>query len=413
MPERAQCPSLAGDDRYTALTLSPGIDGIAFATRNPSDPVAPPRRLASLGAPCANASDREACEKRVDELLSSPSSEGWILGLNPACGWCGTRVIDLAVVTASDDVSLATRDDVVRAAAPVDDRDEAAAMLLLQGRAIDCDSNNVRRESDGWTFKHTSSGCSGVWESFVKVIAATGEVVDAGRRQLRDREVDGCVEGRRPANLATTGLAWLSSVSACLSEIAHMEAAAVLAFEELERELVALDAPEELLERVRRAREDEIEHAQVTARLATEHGGAPPVPRVEPVVAGDAPRAVLRLALENAREGCLREAYGALVAAHQAARAEDPEIRAAFAKIALDEAEHAELSFALDEWLVAQLGEEERRRVDRARHAAVRDLAAVCRVEPAPEVIAIAGMPSAREAEALLAHLVLAIDEAA
>ncbi len=417
MPERAQCPNLRGADRYAALTLSPGIDGIAFATRaSDAEPAPAPsaQRLASLGTPCATATDRDACLARVDALLGSAESEGFMVNLEPGCsGFCGLFATDLAAVTAGDDVRLAKLEDVLAAATPVDDRDEAAAFLLLQGRAIDCGGNNARPEADGWTFKHTGSSCSGaVWETFNKVVAATGEVVYAGRRVLSDED-NGCVEGRRPSDLAPTGIPWLASASACFSEIAHMEAAAVLAFEELERELDALGAPDDLLARVRRARADEIAHAEVTAALAAKHGGSVPAPRVLGSAGPRTVRPVMALALENAREGCLREAYGALVAAYQAAHASDPEVRAAFAKIALDEAEHAELSFALDAWLVAQLGPEERRDLERARASALDALAAACAVESAREVRVIAGMPSAHEAQALLARLVWAGAEAA
>ncbi|MBK7395256.1 MAG: ferritin-like domain-containing protein [Myxococcales bacterium] len=403
MPERATCPDLSKATRYTGLTLSPGVDGIAFATRSvgsgfPSKTL----RLASLGAPCATAKDPAACNAKVSALLEDPASAGWIVNTNPACGMCVGSLTDLGVITAGDDVHLATLDQVLAAAAPVESRDEAALFVALRSHAIDCATNNVRAEADGWTFKHTSSSCSGEsWEIFTKVTAATGAVTAAGRRQLSDAD-NGCVEGRRPAHLAPTGVPWLSSLSACFSEIAHMEAAAVLAFDELEASLVALGAPEELLARVRNARADEVAHAELTARIAARFGGTPSTPRV-----GPGPREVtaLQLALENAAEGCVREAYGALVAAHQASHARDPEVREAFARIAVDEGEHAELSFALDTWLRTLLTPSEQQEVDAAIGDAWRALEVACAEEPAAEVRAVAGVPTARGARAILAQL--------
>lgn len=411
MPERATCADLTKATRYTGLTLSPGVDGIAFATRPlTSDGLTKTLRLASLGAPCSTAKDPGACDAKATALLEDPASAGWTLNTNPACGMCYDGITDLAVITTGDDVRLATLDDVLAAAAPVETRDEAALFVALRGRAIDCGSNNVRSEPDGWTFKHTSSSCSGEsWEIFTKVTAATGAVTSAGNRQLSEAD-NGCVEGRRPAHLAPTGVPWLSSVSACFSEIAHMEAAAVLAFDELEASLVALGAPEELLARVRVARADEVAHADVTARLAARFGGTPSTPRV---AAGAREPTALQLALENATEGCVREAYGALVAAYQASHARDPEIRAAFRRIAIDEGEHAELSFALDAWLRTLLGEAERRKVDDAMDGAWRALEIACTEEPAPEVVAIAGVPTARDARAILAQLGSAMRDAA
>jgi len=403
MPERAQCIDLRGTSRYGQLTLSPGVDGIAFATRAFLDPAtATTTRLGSLGAPCAKATDQTKCLERVDALLKDPASAGWMVNVNTTCRECGEVVTDLGVITSGDDVRLAELTDVLRAVAPVETREEAIALLLLQNRPVDCNSNNVRRDPDGWTFKYTGSSCSGEsWETFTKVDAATGEAKLAGRRQLSEAD-NGCVEGRRPANLASTGVAWLSSIRACFAEIAHMESAAVLAFDELAEALQRFDAPAELLERVRRARADEVAHAEVTERLARRFGGAPSTPRVE----GSARELTLfDLALENAKEGCVREAYGALVAAHQAVHASDPEVRAAFRRIALDEAEHAELSFELDAWFWTKLTAGERRLVEEAKLAAWESIAAACAEEPAAEVVRVAGVPTAREARALLARL--------
>ncbi len=82
MPERAQCVDLNATTRYSALTLAPAVDGIAFATRTgPRNAMAiapvPALRLPALGAPCAGATDREACAARIETLFADPSSEGW------------------------------------------------------------------------------------------------------------------------------------------------------------------------------------------------------------------------------------------------------------------------------------------------------------------------------------------------
>lgn len=404
MPDQAQCPVLSGATRYSGLTLGPNADGIAFATRTTDAMgVASTVRLGSLGAPCSRATDRDACLKTVDMLLNAPSSEGWMVNTNPVCRECGELTTDLGVITNGNQVFLARLTDVLRVAAPIETSNEAATALYLQGRAADCGENNVRRDPDGWTFRYTSRSCSGEeWELFYKVSTTTGVATDAGRRQLSAAD-NGCVEGRRPSNLAATGVPWLSSLSACFSEIAHMEAAAVLAFDELVVALEHVGAPVDLIARARRARQDEVEHARATAALARKYGGAPSAPHVDG--AASSMRPLMKLAYDNAVEGCVREAYGALVAAHQAARASDPEVRAAFHKIAMEEAEHAELSFALDEWLCAQLTVEERREIDRVRSSAWSELEAACSVEPSAEVREVAGMPSAREARALLALL--------
>lgn len=66
-------------------------------------------------------------------------------------------------------------------------------------------------------------------------------------------------------------------------------------------------------------------------------------------------RPLAALAAENAIEGCARESYGALVAAWQATHAIDDDVRAAYASIARDEARHALLSAAIDDWARTRL----------------------------------------------------------
>lgn len=418
MPDRAQCVDLESSSRYGALTLAPNVDGVVLGTRGPVvnaagypgavTPVAPAQRLPTLGTPCATANDKEACAKKIDALMGDPNSGGWQIRIS-SCGDCGSTTLqDLGVITAGDEVRLATLDELVRAALPIESRHEAANILMLKGYALDCDENNARHDSDGWTFKKTSRSCSGeVNESFRKVLDANGQVIDGGTHKVREADSN-CIEGRRPANLAATGVSWLASLGACFSEIAHMEAAAVLAFDVLEGQLRDLGAPRALRDRAARARADEVAHAGITERLAHRFGQAPKTPQVGAASGQTAETALFRLALENAVEGCVREAYGAVVAAYQGANAADPEVRAAFAQIALDEAQHAELSFDIDAWVMPRLDAGERRRIEAAKTQAWIDLAASCDVEPAPEVVRVAGIPTAREARALLAELVWA-----
>ena len=86
-------------------------------------------------------------------------------------------------------------------------------------------------------------------------------------------------------------------------------------------------------------------------------------------------------------------------------------MRAAFTRIALDEAEQAELSFAIDAWIAPQLTDGERRCIEEEKAQAWRDLEASCDVEPAAEVVRVAGVPAAPQARALLASLSWAVGE--
>jgi hypothetical protein len=69
------------------------------------------------------------------------------------------------------------------------------------------------------------------------------------------------------------------------------------------------------------------------------------------------------------------ETWAALIACWQATHATDPAIRAAYAAIACDEIQHAELAFAIDAWSHERLSPAARHRVATARGQAIRRLA--------------------------------------
>jgi hypothetical protein len=178
--------------------------------------------------------------------------------------------------------------------------------------------------------------------------------------------------GRRPEGLEpATATASACAVGQYFAEAAHLEAASVHAFRRLERELRAHGAPSSLVAGARRALRDEVRHARLTRRLARTHGSAPAPVRV----AASAPRSLEAIAVENAVEGCVRETFAALLAVYQARAAADPEVRAAMASIAPDETRHAELAWAVDDWLQTRLDRSARRRVRRARRDAAVALA--------------------------------------
>jgi hypothetical protein len=173
-----------------------------------------------------------------------------------------------------------------------------------------------------------------------------------------------------------------------LARQAYYEAASVVAFERLASVLAAHGAPADLVHRAKNAATDEARHAVRFAKLARVHGAT--VPPFS--VTAKAP-SLFELALENATEGCVRETFGALVVLHQAAHAHDAGVRAAFASIAEDEAEHAALSWELRAWFNSRLSSKERAEVD-AAHEQARDQAAG--VESAMDEVDLAlGLPSA------------------
>lgn len=213
---------------------------------------------------------------------------------------------------------------------------------------------------------------------------------------------DSCVCGRRFEGLASARSGGASlGVAEYLAEVAYLEAVSVIAFRRFEEELIRFRAPLTFVKRARESRADEIRHARTTAWLAKVHGGV-----VAPVEAPEThERTLFEIALENAVEGCVRETYGALVAAYQAKMAQDPEIRRAMQIIAIDEAKHAELAHDVACWLERQLTSEEREQIEAAKDEARRELERAASVPPCDDVRRLAGVPDPVAAGFLIAGI--------
>ena len=178
-----------------------------------------------------------------------------------------------------------------------------------------------------------------------------------------------------------------------LAAMAELEAASVPAFERLARELATWDAPAELVRRAWLAMRDEVRHARVMTTLANRYGHVPRAIAVPPLPC----RSLEAIAHENAIEGCVREAYGALVATYQAERA-CAELAPAFRAIAVDERRHAELAEDVHAWVLPRLDAASRDAIERARSLATAELRASLTTSRACSEL---GLPSAPHAVAL------------
>ena len=215
----------------------------------------------------------------------------------------------------------------------------------------------------------------------------------------------GAIEGRRPADVQFAGYSAEQEVGAFFAEVYQLEAAAIAAFSILADELRAHGAPAALIAAAKRAEADEVRHTQMAASLARRFSAQ----ISEPSVGRHSPRPLLAIALENAIEGCVREAYGAFVASWQGEYAHDARVRAIMSRVARDEIQHAELAFAIDAWILPLLSEAERAQVETARAQAFRELMAQCQQPPSTSLQAVAGLPPQAAAQAFLqAHAQLA-----
>ena len=206
------------------------------------------------------------------------------------------------------------------------------------------------------------------------------------------------VGGRRPEGFDAIALSARDPVGEWLARAAALEMASVPAFRILATELRAHGAPKLLIDEARRAADQETQHARAMMRLAHRHDGTamPFTIATRPV------RTLETIAVENAVEGRVREAFGAVVAFEQARSAAAPEVRAAFAVIAPEEMGHARLAGAVDEWARGKLSRAGRHRVDEAHERARIQLARDLETETS-ETLRRVGLPDATRAQDLVA----------
>jgi hypothetical protein len=196
--------------------------------------------------------------------------------------------------------------------------------------------------------------------SYCASASSGGLDADAGWVEYDCRGLRLC-SGRRPALFKSTE-------PEAYAQLAELEAASVGAFRILRNELQAHRAPTRLIRDAERAALDEIRHAQIMFALA----GLPPRTWAQPALSPD--RTLEEIGLENAREGCVREALGAALGQLESRTATSKQMRRAMAFIFPDEERHAELAFAVDNWLRSQLPARAHRRLDDALRSALAEL---------------------------------------
>lgn len=140
---------------------------------------------------------------------------------------------------------------------------------------------------------------------------------------------------------------------------ALLEHASIASFARFSMALMAAGAPAHLIEGAHQAALDEIRHAKLSFALAAAYGGEEPLgPSPMPLgtqvnISGD----LCKIAAEAALEGCVGETLASLLAAEQAAHAQDPALKQALSAIAEDEAQHAELAWKTIAWAIEAGGE--------------------------------------------------------
>ena len=367
--------------------------------RTDGGPIDPARASVSVaakrGTACATATDPSACNAALAGLRTQA---GW----RPVSAGNAPPRFKYLVYTSGDDVTAVTTLADLRALiAPAETAKDAALLATATDEYfVVCDGrNNARQTASGWDVVAQSGSTCGAGthldESVLAVASSTGAVSVLETVRIKDGDPN-CAVGRRPAGLAPRGRGE-ASLGGWLADVAHLEAAAITAFERLAADLAAHGAPGRLVREALRGRDDEVRHARIMGDLARARGGSLAEVQVAPATS----RTLFAIALENAVEGCVRETFGALIATFQARRAADARIRCMMHVIAADETRHAALSWDIAAWAEPRLTDEERAEIEAAKRRAVGELVESLR-EPLPEgVIEEAGMPTPAEAESL------------
>lgn len=351
--------------------------------------------MAKAGTTCSTATNLAACTASFENLTSSGETYSFS-GLVPTNRYLA--------YTRGDSVGAAGNNEKVRALLqPFDVDGDGIVLLNLNGYAFDCSMPNVKDVPGGREYIASSGfACgAGTIQYEHRLLVKTDGTIEELQKVVEAYGDPNCAIGRLPAEYACEPFA-KGSATEYLSRVAELEAASVFAFERLADELVAFGAPTSLIERARASAREEVTHAEAMREACVRFGGVPRA-AAKPELGV---RSLLEMALENATEGCVRETYGAAVAAFQSARAEDQLLRSEMVQIAEDEMGHAALSWEIHAWALSALSESDRLLVSAAQRSSVRALGSALASDEPTAGRDVLGLPSRAEADRMYAALV-------
>ena len=350
-----------------------------------------------------------------------PFFRALVIGLSSAC-----ESNEVAPPDATPDASLDVADDATDASSAdvadvaIDsyvDWCEAGAPWLVGGDGcntyvyIPCGPPSSDAIDDAGVFNRCDQFCTGapddqcaeVPQVWYDVLIDAGELDAGALTEGGVLVLCACVgaSGRRPHGLRNHRARGSTALGAYLAQAAHLEAASVHAFDHLRADLARLGAPRALIDAMDCAKADEARHAKIVSRVARRFGGQV----VDACVKPQRRRSVLSLACENAREGCVREAFGALVATWQGENADDVDVRRVMRAIARDEARHTELAFRMAKFFDARLDSRSRARVRSAHRHARREIERDALQNTPHEIAKPLGLPPKNVIRAMLRAL--------
>jgi hypothetical protein len=386
-----------GPQLFTGLTPAQPFDAAEYRVQAMS--LLEPQIWFTQGVLCDTAGDRAACEAEVGRAADE-SNLLW----NNALPMYGTIAQYVLTTRGAEVRKYQSRAELLQFLGPIDSPEDVLLLLFYDHLHVPCAEpmantsfsgivpSSMRERDDGYEilFLNQQFSCFGNSVERVTLLVATdGTVTELARDKMTESK--GC-EGRRPEGLRSQHLGkGASALGEHFARMAHLEHASVAAFDVLALELAEHGAPEELIAWACRSASDEVRHTAITRELAHRFDANP----TEAEVVARPLRSLEAIAIENAREGCVRECYGAALGWYQAHSSSDVDIAAAMAQIADDETNHAALAFAVDAWACSRLDERSRARVAAARAEAVTTLRCELSLAPDPSTREALGLPDA------------------
>lgn len=356
-----------------------------------------------IGEPCAGARDKPACLEIFDTLIDEGGIEH--VFSDPASSVSGHEFTRYYYTRGDKAGAITTQEELEQFLIPIGDAKGAAALISISKETRkyglpDCGVPVARFLPEGILVRVREPEICDIYHTDKEHLILVRP--DGGLEHLEEivhGEIFlGCVVGRMTDGVRVALNPAKMSVADHLAEMAALEAAAVHAFRRLADEMRTLGAPESMIARAHDAAEDEVRHAAMVGLEARRRGKMPRTIEVGPMPL----RPIREIALENAREGMVRETYGALSAYYHARTAKDARLARLFERLAEDETRHAALSIDYGDFLNEMLSDEERREVEAARDEALRALYEELAEEHEDEVHEELGWPRPAIARALI-----------
>lgn len=262
----------------------------------------------------------------------------------------GATVASIAVAACGSESG--TDSSTTAGADAADERTDARATILGDGASDALATGTDASLTDATASDAASEGSPSVRRPFL---------VGASMRSARSEARDDWAAGA--AHVATDAT---DEKDAALDEVTRRELARVWLADALEEHasiaafarftmlLLSVGAPPELVVASQRASLDEVTHARDCFVLARRYGARHAGPGALDVHDALSAMSLADLAALSAEEGCVGETLGAALATEQLALATDPDAKRVLARLARDEARHAELSWRFVAWAVAE-----------------------------------------------------------